>query len=125
MCGVSGRHPGEGRCAMIFTRGLKVWLAAQPVPGGLLGPRLMADLVLGKYLYHQPPHRQPRALEWEGGITLSAVTLCRTIGRIAEAAVRAIGSGPWTIIARARGNGNFNSAKRWLWFSHSKFDNLG
>ena len=58
---------------------------AQLVPGGFLGPRLMADLVLGKYLYHQPLHRQARALEWEGGITLSAATLCQTIGRVAEA----------------------------------------
>ncbi|RYD29771.1 MAG: hypothetical protein EOP86_21150 [Verrucomicrobiaceae bacterium] len=58
---------------------------AQLVPGGFLGPRLMADLVLGKYLYHQPLYRQAKALEWEGGITLSAATLCQTIGRVAEA----------------------------------------
>ncbi|MDB6136910.1 MAG: transposase, partial [Verrucomicrobiales bacterium] len=58
---------------------------AQLVPGGFFGPQLMADLVLGKYLYHQPLHRQAKALEWERGVILSAATLCQTIGRIAEA----------------------------------------
>ncbi|MDB6133279.1 MAG: family transposase, partial [Verrucomicrobiales bacterium] len=71
---------------------------AQLVPGGFLGPQLMADLVLGKYLYHQPLYRQAKALEWEGGITLSAATLCQTIGRVAEAVepvVRAMAEELW------------------------------
>ena len=58
----------------------------------------MADLVLGKYLYHQPLYRQAKALEWESGVKLSAATLCQTIARIAEAVepvVRAMAEEMW------------------------------
>ncbi len=70
----------------------------QLVPGGFMGPQLMADLVLGKYLYHQPLYRQAKALEWESGVRLPASTLCQTIGRIAEAVepvVRAMAEELW------------------------------
>ena len=70
----------------------------QLVPGSFLGPQLMADLALGKYLYHQPLYRQAKALEWESGVTLSAATLCQTIGRIAQAVepvVRAMAAELW------------------------------
>ena len=58
---------------------------AQFLPGSFLGPQLMVDLVLGKFLYHLPLYRQAKALEWESGVKLSAATLSQTIGRIAEA----------------------------------------
>ena len=57
----------------------------QFLPGSFLGPQLMVDLVLGKFLYHQPLYRQAKAMEWESGVKLSAATLSQTIARIAEA----------------------------------------
>lgn len=68
------------------------------VPGSFLGPQLMAGLVLGKYLYHQPLYRQAKALEWESGVRLPATTLCQTVGRIAKAVepvVRAMADELW------------------------------
>lgn len=75
----------------------------QPAPpslieGGSLGDQLMADLVLGKYLHHQPLHRQAKALEWECGVKLSASTLCQVIARLADAVapvVAHIAAGIW------------------------------
>ncbi len=75
----------------------------QPAPprlieGGMLGDHLMVDLVIGKYLHHQPLDRQARALKWECGVNLSAATLCQTIARLAHAAapiVRHIAAGMW------------------------------
>jgi transposase len=58
---------------------------AQIIEGGSLGLQLMADIVPGKYLYHQPLYRQAKALEWESGVKLSAATLCQTIARLADA----------------------------------------
>lgn len=57
----------------------------QLIEGGFLGPQLTIDLVLGKYLYHQPLYRQAQGLKWESGVELSQATLCQTISRVAEA----------------------------------------
>ena len=57
----------------------------QLIEGGFLGPQLIVDLVLNKYLYHQPLYRQAQGLKWESGVELSRATLCQTIGRVAEA----------------------------------------
>ena len=70
----------------------------QIIEGGSLGVQLMADIVLGKYLYHQPLYRQAKALEWESGVKLSAATLCQTIARLADAVepvVRCIAREMW------------------------------
>lgn len=56
----------------------------QLLPGGFFGPQFMADMVLGKYLYHLPLYRQAKGLERESGITLSLATMCQTIGRLAD-----------------------------------------
>lgn len=57
----------------------------QLIEGGFLGPQLTVDLVLNKYLYHQPLYRQAQGLKWESGVELSRATLCQTIARVAEA----------------------------------------
>jgi transposase len=57
----------------------------QLLPGGFFGPQFMADMTLGKYLYHQPLYRQAKGIEWESGIKLSQATMCQTIARIANA----------------------------------------
>jgi transposase len=57
----------------------------QLVPGGFFGHRMMADMAINKYLYHQPLYRQAKAIEHESGIVLSAATMCQTIARIADA----------------------------------------
>lgn len=57
----------------------------QLIEGGFLGPQLTIDLVLNKYLYHQPLYRQGQRLKWEAGVELSQATLCQTIARVAEA----------------------------------------
>jgi transposase len=57
----------------------------QLLPGGFFGPRFMADMTLGKYLYHQPLYRQAKGIAWESGIKLSQATMCQTIARIADA----------------------------------------
>lgn len=70
----------------------------QFLPGSFLGTQLMVDLVLGKYLYHQPLYRQGKALEWESRVNISNTTLCQTIGRIArevEPVVGAMADGLW------------------------------
>ncbi len=56
----------------------------QLIEGGFLGPQLIVDLVLGKYLYHQPLYRQAQGMEWEFGVKLSLSTLCQTLGRVAD-----------------------------------------
>jgi transposase len=55
------------------------------IEGGFFGPQFMIDMVLGKYLYHQPLYRQGKGLEWESGIKLSLATMCQTIARLADA----------------------------------------
>ena len=57
----------------------------QLIEGGFLGPQLSIDLVLNKYLYHQPLYRQAQGLKWESEVELSLATLCQTIARVAEA----------------------------------------
>ena len=57
----------------------------QVIDGSFFGPQLMADMVLGKYLYHQPLYRQAKGIEWESGVKLSAATRCQTIARLADA----------------------------------------
>lgn len=56
----------------------------QLIEGGFLGPQLIVDVVLNKYLYHQPLYRQAQGLQWESGVTLSRSTLCQTIAQVAE-----------------------------------------
>jgi transposase len=68
------------------------------IEGGMFGLQFMTDLVLGKYLYHQPLYRQAKGLEWESGVKLSAATLCQTIARLADAAepvVRCMAQAMW------------------------------
>jgi len=68
------------------------------IEGGMFGGKLMTELVLGKYLYHQPLYRQAKGLEWESGVKLSAATLCQTIARLADAAepvVRCLAQEMW------------------------------
>ncbi len=70
----------------------------QFLPGSFLGLQLMVDLVLGKYLYHQPLYRQGKALEWESGVKMSNATFCQTLARIAlevEPVVRSMGEAMW------------------------------
>lgn len=55
------------------------------IEGGFFGPQFMADMVLGKYLYHQPLYRQAKGIAWESGVKLSLATMCQTIARIADA----------------------------------------
>jgi len=68
------------------------------IEGGMFGLRFMTELVLGKYLSHQPLYRQAKGLEWESGVKLSAATLCQTIARLADAAepvVRCMAEAMW------------------------------
>ena len=70
----------------------------QLIEGGFLGPQLIIDLVLNKYLYHQPIYRQAQGLKWETGVKLSQATLCQTIGRVADAVepvVRCMSDSMW------------------------------
>ena len=70
----------------------------QFLPGSFLGPQLMVDLTLGKYLYHLPLYRQAKALEWESGVKVSPATLCQTLARIAqevESVVQALADDLW------------------------------
>jgi transposase len=55
------------------------------IEGGFFGPQFMIDMVLGKYLYHQPLYRQAKGMEWESGVRLSLATMCQTIARLADA----------------------------------------
>ena len=63
----------------------------QLIDGGFFGPQLLADLVLGKYLYHQPLYRQAKGMAWECGVKLSLATLCQGIASVADAA--------WPVVA--------------------------
>ena len=68
------------------------------IEGGMFGLKFMTELVLGKYLHHQPLYRQAKALEWESGVKLSAATLCQTIAKLADAAepvVRCVAEAMW------------------------------
>ena len=68
----------------------------QIIEGSFFGPQFMADMVLGKYLYHQPLYRQAKGIEWESGVRLSAATMCQTMARLADAVapvVRCMGTG--------------------------------
>jgi transposase len=58
---------------------------AQLIPGGYLGNQLVAEIVLGKYLHHQPLYRQARILDWEAKVKLPLSTLCETIAAVADA----------------------------------------
>lgn len=55
------------------------------VQAGSIGPQLLIEFTLGKYLYHLPLYRQARALEWEFDIKLPESTLCDNIGAVAQA----------------------------------------
>ena len=70
----------------------------QLIEGGFLGPQLIVDIVLNKYLYHQPLYRQAQGLRWESGVDLSRSTLCQTIAHVAEAVemvVRCMSDAMW------------------------------
>ena len=70
----------------------------QVIAGSLFGPQFMADMALGKYLYHQPLYRQAKGLEWECGVKLSAATMCQTIARLSDAVepvVRCMSAAMW------------------------------
>lgn len=57
----------------------------QVVPGGFFGPGFLADIILGKYLHHQPLYRQAQILQWEEGIVLSQTTMCQSVAAVADA----------------------------------------
>ena len=59
---------------------------AQVVPGGFLGPGFLADMILGKYLHHQPLYRQAQILMWDDGIELSRATMCENVAAVADMA---------------------------------------
>jgi transposase len=68
------------------------------IEGGMFGLRFMTELVLGKYLSHQPLYRQAKGLDWESGVKLSAATLCQTIAKLADAVepvVRCMAEAMW------------------------------
>ncbi len=70
----------------------------QLIEGSFFGPQFMADMVLGKYLYHQPLYRQAKGIAWESGVILSQATMCQTIARIADAVapvVRSMSTALW------------------------------
>lgn len=72
---------------------------AHIIEGGMFGLQFMTELVLGKYLSHQPLYRQAKGLEWESGVKLSAATLCQTIAKLADAAepvVRCLAQEMWS-----------------------------
>lgn len=56
----------------------------QLIPGGFLGTELVAEIVLGKYLHHQPLYRQARIMEWEAGVKLPLSTMCQTVAAAAD-----------------------------------------
>lgn len=58
----------------------------QLIGGGFFGPQFITDLVLGKYLCHQPLYRQAKGIEQECAIKLSMATLCQAIASVADAA---------------------------------------
>lgn len=57
----------------------------QVVPGGFFGPRLLADIILGKYLHHQPLYRQAQILLWEEKVLLALSTMCQSVAAVADA----------------------------------------
>jgi len=61
-------RPVYGRRDQPFAPPVCAPVPAQFLPGSFLGPQLMVDLVLGKFLYHLPLYRQAKALEWESGV---------------------------------------------------------
>jgi len=58
----------------------------QLIPGGFFGAEMLAEIVLGKYLHHQPLYRQAKILEWEAGVKLPLSTMCQAIAAVADAA---------------------------------------
>lgn len=71
--------------AQPFAAPITAPLPMDVLPGSFLGPKLVIELALGKYLYHLPLYRQAQALKYENGIILPLATLCDTMGRLAEA----------------------------------------
>ena len=60
-------------------------LPPQVIAGSLFGTELLIDLVIAKFVHHQPLYRQAKALEWESGVRLSRATLCQSVARLADA----------------------------------------
>ena len=70
----------------------------QLIPGGFLGPEMLAEIVLGKYLHHQPLYRQAKILEWEAGVKLPLSTMFQAVAAVADAAelvVKAMAQEMW------------------------------
>jgi hypothetical protein len=52
----------------------------------------LTELVVNKFLYHQPLYRQAKGMEWECGVKLSLATLCQGIASVADAAALVVTS---------------------------------
>jgi len=55
------------------------------VQGQFFGPGLLAELVLDKYLAHQPLYRQRQGYLWKQGVDLPLSTICEAMGGAATA----------------------------------------
>jgi transposase len=58
----------------------------QLIPGGLFGSGMIAEIVLDKYLHHQPLYRQSKIFEWEAGVKVPLSTMCQTVAGVSDAA---------------------------------------
>ena len=70
----------------------------QLIPGGFFGPEMLAEIVLGKYLHHQPLYRQAKILEWEAGVKPPLSTMCQAVAAVADAVelvVKVMGQEMW------------------------------
>jgi transposase len=54
-------------------------LPARPVEKGIMGPGLLADIVVDKYVYHTPLERQRRKYEAEYNVTFAESLLCDAV----------------------------------------------
>ena len=59
-------------------------LPAQPIPQGMVGPGLLAHIVLSKYEHHLPLYRQEKIFQQQYGVELSRKTMGSWVEQVAE-----------------------------------------
>lgn len=69
----------DRKCAPIVAE-----LMPRLIPGGIASVGLVTDIVLKKFIEHQPLNRQAQVLKMQSGIELSRKTMCDWVGKAAD-----------------------------------------
>ena len=72
------------KCADFYSEMVLATLPPQPIEQGMVGPGLLAQILVSKYEYHQPLYRQEKMFRQQFGVELSRKTMGCWVEQAAE-----------------------------------------